>query len=123
MMARIWRIAWTVITLMVVQAVVCALALLPAVILWQELIVPLDADPVTQTVLISAAVVPSYALFAVCLIVVSPVVVRAVGWYTPPDAALRIADLDWPLLGWVRYGASIHLARLLAGSIFRGTPI
>ena len=36
---------------------------------------------------------------------------------------MRIADLDWPLLRWVRYGASLHLVRLVAGSLVRGTPI
>ena len=36
---------------------------------------------------------------------------------------MRIADLEWKLLTWVRYGASIHLARVLAGTVFRGTPI
>lgn len=118
---RLWRIVWVVTSLVVVQAVVCGLALLPVVILWRRFIVPLD--PLTRTLVISAAAVPSYVLFALCLVAVSPVVVRAVGWRTPADAAMRIADLDWPLLGWVRYGASIHLTRVLAGTIFRGTPI
>jgi acetyltransferase-like isoleucine patch superfamily enzyme len=36
---------------------------------------------------------------------------------------MRIADMDWALLRWVRYGASIHLARVIAGSWFRGTPL
>jgi acetyltransferase-like isoleucine patch superfamily enzyme len=120
-MGRLWRIAWTVTTLVVVQAVVCALAILPVVILWLRFIVPLD--PVTRTLVISAAAVPSYVLFALCLIAIAPVMVRTIGWRTPPDASMRIADLDWPLLGWVRYGASIHLTRVFAGTIFRGTPI
>jgi acetyltransferase-like isoleucine patch superfamily enzyme len=36
---------------------------------------------------------------------------------------MRIADMGWPLLRWVRYAASIHLARVLAGTLFRGSPI
>lgn len=36
---------------------------------------------------------------------------------------MPIADLDWPLLRWVRYAASIHLARIIAGTLFRGTPL
>jgi acetyltransferase-like isoleucine patch superfamily enzyme len=67
--------------------------------------------------------VPSYVLFALCLMVVSPMATRLLGWRTPSDAELRLADMSWPLLDWVRYGASIHLVRVVAGSLFRGTPL
>ena len=66
---------------------------------------------------------PAYVLFALCLMMVSPLALRLLGWRTPPDASLRVADIDWPLLSWVRYGASIHLVRLVAGTLFRGTPL
>lgn len=36
---------------------------------------------------------------------------------------MSIRDLDWPLLGWVRYVASTHVVRLVAGVLFRGTPL
>jgi acetyltransferase-like isoleucine patch superfamily enzyme len=55
--------------------------------------------------------------------VVSPLVTRAIGWSTPADAEMRIADMSRPLMGWVRYGASLHLVRLVAGSLLRGTPL
>lgn len=45
------------------------------------------------------------------------------GWRTPDDTEMRIADLEWPLLTWVRYLAAIHLARVIAGTLFRGSPI
>jgi acetyltransferase-like isoleucine patch superfamily enzyme len=35
---------------------------------------------------------------------------------------LRIADLGWPLMTWARYMVAIHVVRVLAGSIFRGSP-
>ena len=73
--------------------------------------------------MISAAVVPMYVLFALCLMVVSPLALRLTGWHTAPDAEMRIADLEWPLLRWVRYLASLHVARVAAGTLFRGTPI
>lgn len=31
--------------------------------------------------------------------------------------------MDWPLLQWARYGASIHVVRFIAGSLLRGTPL
>jgi acetyltransferase-like isoleucine patch superfamily enzyme len=54
---------------------------------------------------------------------ISAVTLRSLRWQTPPDADLRLVDLDWDLLRWVRYGASIHLVRVVAGPWFRGTPI
>jgi acetyltransferase-like isoleucine patch superfamily enzyme len=31
--------------------------------------------------------------------------------------------MDWPLLRWARYVASIHLVRVIAGTLVRGTPL
>ena len=36
---------------------------------------------------------------------------------------MRIADLEWPLLHWVRCMVAIHLVRFFAGTMFRGSPI
>lgn len=47
---------------------------------------------------------------------------RMLRWRTPPDAEMRIAETDWALLRWVRYVASIHLARVIAGTWLRGPP-
>jgi acetyltransferase-like isoleucine patch superfamily enzyme len=48
---------------------------------------------------------------------------RLLRWQTPRDREMVIADLDWSLLRWVRFGASIHLVRVVAGTLFRGTPL
>lgn len=120
---RTWRIAWTIVSLAGVQMLVCALSVVPVVLIWQWLFVAAGADPIVRLMFFSAAAAPSYVIFAACLMVISPVAMRVFGWHTPPDAEMRIADLDWPLLGWVRYGASIHLARVAAGTLFRGTPL
>jgi hypothetical protein len=104
---RAWRIGWTVATLVVVQVVVCAVAAMPAVLVWQWLLALAGPDPIVRLVAVSIALVPSYVVFAMCLVVVSPIAVRGVGWSTPADAEMRIADLEWKLLTWVRYGASI----------------
>ena len=76
-----------------------------------------------QWALFSVAIAPSYVLFALCLMIVSPLAMRLLRWHTPPDAEMRIADMDWALLRWVRYGASIHLVRVIAGTLLRGTPL
>jgi acetyltransferase-like isoleucine patch superfamily enzyme len=120
---RAWRIAWTLTSLVAVQICVCGIAALPSVLIWSTLGSVAGTDSFVRLLAFSAAAVPLYVLFALCLIVTMPLVMRIVGWHTPRDAAMRIADLDWNLLGWARYAASIHVVRLLAGTLFRGTPI
>lgn len=56
------------------------------------------------------------------LMPVSAIVSRILGWRTPPRAEMRIADLEWPLLDWVRSVAANHVVRVLAGQLLRGTP-
>ena len=117
------RIAWTVATLVVVQTMVCGLAVLPVLALWGPLVVWTAGDPVAQVVAASFAVIPSYVLFALALMFGSAAATRVTGWRTRPGANLRLADLEWPLLDWVRYMVAIHIVRLFAGTLFRGTPI
>ena len=118
-----WRIAWTLLTLVTVEGLVCALSILPVVVAWYLLQNIVPASPAVRLSIWSIAIVPSYVAFALCLMVISPGAARLAGWHTPADAHLSIADMDWALLKWVRYGASLHLVRIIAGSLFRGTPI
>lgn len=118
-----WRIAWTVVSLVVVQAVVCGLAAVPVAIVWAWLLGATREHPVARWAIFSFATAPSYALFALVLMMVSPLSLRLLRWYTPPDAEMHIADMDWELLRWVRYGASIHVVRIVAGTWLRGTPV
>ena len=117
------RIAWTVATLVVVQSIVCGLAILPVVAVWGPLLAWTADSPVARAAAVSFAVVPSYALFAIALMFGSAAATRVTGWRTQPNAHIRLADLDWPLLDWVRYMVAIHIVRLFAGTLFRGTPI
>ena len=117
------RIAWTVATLLVVQSLVCGLAVLPVVAVWEPLLAWTAGDPIAQAVAVSFAVIPSYAVFAISLMFGSAAATRATGWRTRPNAQMRLADLDWPLLNWVRYMVATHIVRLFAGTLFRGTPI
>ena len=117
------RFAWTVVTLVVVQGIVCGLAVLPVMAVWRPLFAWTAGDPVVRVVAASFAVVPSYALFAIALMFGSALATRVTGWRTRPNVDMRLADLDWPLLDWVRYMVAIHIVRLFAGNLFRGTPI
>ena len=117
------RIAWAVATLVIVQSIVCGLAVLPVLGLWGPLFARTADDPAARVVAVSFAVIPSYVLFALALMFASAMATRVTGWRTRPDAAIRLADLDWPLLDWVRYMVAIHVVRLFAGTLFRGTPI
>ena len=117
------RVAWTVATLVVVQAVVCGLAVLPVIALWAPLLAWAVDNPVVGIAALSFAAIPSYALFAIALMFASALATRVTGWRTRPNANLRLAALDWPLLDWVRYMVATHIVRLFAGTLFRGTPI
>jgi acetyltransferase-like isoleucine patch superfamily enzyme len=118
-----WRLAWTLLTLITVESLVCALSILPVVVAWYFLQNSVPPSPAVRLSVWSLAIVPSYVAFALCLMVIAPGAARLAGWHTPADAHLSIADMDWALLKWVRYGASLHLVRIIAGSLFRGTPI
>lgn len=123
MPGRAWfRVAWTVCVIVVVETVVCGIAMLPAAAIWLGASqIPEDAVP--RLVVWSVIAIPSYVSFALALIVVSPLATWATGARTPPGLELRIADVDWALLRWARYVVAIHVVRVFAGTIFRGSPI
>lgn len=119
-----WRVGWTVVTILVVQALVCGVALLPVALIWsQAFAVTASWSSVTRAVAFSIGLVPSYVLFALLLMFVSAASVRTLHWQTPANVAMRIADLEWPLLQWARSMVATHLVRFLAGGLFRGSPI
>lgn len=118
-----WRIAWAVSTFILVEIIVCGLSAVPVVLLWLQFAKLLSANPRLQVLLLSGALIPSYIIFALALLAVSPLVLRLVGWRTPAQAEMRIADVDWQLLKFARYAAANHVVRVLAGAFFRGSPI
>ena len=120
---RLWRIGWTVISICLVQAVVCGLSILPVLMFWMWLARWTTASLAVRAAVFSVLIIPSYILFALCLMIFSAVATPVTGARTPPDAELRIADMEWPLLRWARYVAATHVVRLFAGTLFRGSPI
>lgn len=120
--AVIWRVGCTLVAIVIMEFVVCAAAALPVIVFWAELTTRITSDPLMRAVVLAASVLPSYIAFAMCLMAASAAANRLTGARTPPDVVMRISDMGWPLMRWVRYMAS-HLVRVLAGSVFRGSPI
>jgi acetyltransferase-like isoleucine patch superfamily enzyme len=120
---RAGRIAWTMITVVVIQGLVCGAALLPVVLIGSVAVAASESSSMRRALTLAAIAVPSYVLFALLLMFASAVTGRALKWQTPPNAHMRIADVDWPLLQWARSLIAIHVVRFFAGALFRGTPI
>lgn len=118
-----WRIAWAVASGLTVESAVFGLSVAPTAHLWIWALHLGMRSVWWRVVILSAALVPGYVVFALCLMVLSAMSMRLLGWRTPADAELRIADLPPPLLAWGRYLASAHVVRLFAGTLFRATPI
>ena len=117
------RAALTVLAIFVVEAVVCGVSAVAPSALLLLLIERTTGSLPVRAVLVGVAVVPAYVLFALCLMTLSAASTRLTGARTPTDAELPIADMSWPLLQWARYMAASHVVRVLAGPLFRGTPV
>ena len=120
-MPRALRVGWAGLSALVVESTLLALAAVPSFLLLQWLARSTAGS--ARAVVLLCVFGPAYVLFAVCLMVLSPLAMRALGWRTPNGATLRIAQLEWPLLDWARYEASAHVVRLVAGAVLRATPL
>jgi non-ribosomal peptide synthetase-like protein len=119
---RALRVASTILIILVVEGVVCALALLGPVLMWGW-VLRSGIEPIWLVVLVSALAVPSYLAFAIALMVLSAAATRLTGARTPDGLEARIADCDWALMRWVRAMVAAHLVRVVAGTILRGSPV
>lgn len=119
----VWRIGWTVVSIFVVQAVVCGVAVLPVVVAWMQLDAWLPERVAVRATVFSLLIIPSYVVFALGLMVLSAVATRVTQVRTPAEREMRIADMDWALMTWVQYMVAIHVVRVLAGPLFCGSPI
>jgi serine acetyltransferase len=116
------RITWTVLAIFGVETAVCGIAMLPAAGLWRlASLVPDTAVP--PVVVYSAIAIPSYIAFALTLMVVSPAATWLTGARSAANADMPIREMGWPLMAWVRYMVAIHVVRVFAGSLFRGSPL
>ena len=118
-----WRIGWTVLAVLLVEGLVCGLSMLPVLLLWMQAVEWTAGHFASRLVALSALAIPSYIVFALCLMLWSGLATRATGAHTPPNTEILIRDMDWRLMRWARYMVAIHLVRMFAGVIFRGSPI
>ena len=121
--AVLWRVGCTLVSIVAVQTVVCAVAALPVVVVWSTLTAWLPPDRLMRAAVFSVLPVPSYIAFAMCLMATSAAANRLTGARTPRDATMPLRDMGWPLMRWARYMVASHLVRILAGGLFRGSPI
>jgi acetyltransferase-like isoleucine patch superfamily enzyme len=120
---KVFRILVTAAAIVIVQAIICGVAMLPAVLLWRAAIASTSANSTLELVVASMLLAPTYVVFALCLMPVSAAAMTLVGARTPPGAELRISDMSWTLMNWVQYMSAAHIVRLVSGTIFRGSPL
>jgi acetyltransferase-like isoleucine patch superfamily enzyme len=120
---KVLRIVVTATAIVIVQTIICGVAMLPAVLLWRGGVALAPAGSTRELVAASMLLIPGYIVFALCLMPVSAILMRMVGARTPPRAELRISEMSWPLMNWVQYMSASHIVRLASGAVFRGSPL
>lgn len=122
-LGSVLRVIWALLSILLVESLVFGMAALPAALLWAWFL-GLSPDSRWARVLVgSSAIIPSYLIFSVGLMIFSGLSTRLTGWRTPPGRSMPIGELGWDLLRWARYGVSTHLVRVFAGTFFRATPL
>ncbi len=116
------RLIWAAASLFVVESVVFGLAVLPAALFWEWHFHWSIETLWLRVVLLSMSFIPAYLIFAFALMIFSAAASRLTGWRTPRRQEMRIVDLEWPLLNWVRYSVLNHFVKIFAGTLFRSTP-
>lgn len=122
-LGRWLRVAWALLSLFAVESLVFGLSFVPATSFWEFLYRRQLPSTWIRPVALAMWAVPAYLVFAGAFMALSATATRLLGWRTPADAEMPIADLEWPLLAWARYGAMTHAVRLLVGLVFCGTPL
>jgi acetyltransferase-like isoleucine patch superfamily enzyme len=122
--AQTGRVAWTIVSILLVESLVFGLSVLPAFYFWTWTLTWAIPDfPLLRPVIVATTLVPAYLVFSVALVGLSALSTRAFGWRTAPDAQWKLRDLEWPLMDWVRYMTSTHVVRVLVGTVFRSSPL
>ncbi|MEX1127130.1 MAG: hypothetical protein WEB50_01055 [Vicinamibacterales bacterium] len=122
--AQTGRVAWTIVSILVVESLVFGLSVLPAFYFWTWTLTWAIPDfPLLRPVIVATTLVPAYLVFSIALVGLSALATRAFGWRTAPDAQWKLRDLEWPLMDWVRYMTSTHVVRVLVGTVFRASPL
>ncbi len=117
------RMAWAVLSSLVVESVVFGLAAMPAVALFRWHLTWSIDSAMLKTIVLAMALVPSYAVFMFLLMMLSAGSMKLLRWRPVAPADMPIAELGWPLCNWARYQISAHLVAFFAGELLRSTPV
>ena len=123
---RVFRYTVGATVLFLSQSLIFGLAVLPALVFWQFVF---DfsrgiefLDPYGRYVIIATSLIPSYAIFAIALMFLSAGWNRLMGWRTT-EGEYPLADINWNVVKFGSYNASIHLVRVFCGEVMRTTPL
>jgi acetyltransferase-like isoleucine patch superfamily enzyme len=119
--AQAGRVAWTIVSIFIVETVVFGLSVLPAFSFWEWMLRWVPDWPILRPAIVGMTLIPAYLVFAFALIALSALSTKICGWRTAPDGAWKLRDLEWPLLDWSRYMISTHVVRVLVGTFFRAS--
>jgi acetyltransferase-like isoleucine patch superfamily enzyme len=123
-LAVVIRVAWAVLSVIVVETLIFGASMLPALWFWTwALSWATPPWPLVRPFVLSMSLVPAYLVFAITLVMLSALLTRVLGWRTADGGAWRLADLEWGLLNWSRYMVSTHVVRVLVGTFFRSSPL
>ena len=117
------RITWVAVSVIVVETLVVGLSALPGALLLERLSRVPTTSSTLRAFVVCLGTVPAYAAFAIILIVLSAFSTWLLGWRTPPDAEMVVAEVGWPLCNWACYGISSHVVRVLVGAMLKATPV
>lgn len=113
---------WAAVSIVALETVLLGAAALPvtAFLSWQSTWV---MNTWVRLGLVSLSLVPLYLTFAFLLVLLNAWASRLLGWRTPENVELPLADFSWPVLKWGRYLMTTHVVRVFAGPAFRSTTI
>ena len=117
------RLGWAVGSAFVVESLILGCSMAPAGVFYQWHFGWQISPWWVRGVLLGAATLPAYLIFAHLLMALSAFACKLLGWRPKPDQTMPIAELGWPLLDWARYSIVSHVVRLLAGTFLRATPM
>lgn len=117
------RVCWTLLSVFCVTSIIVGVSVLPAALFWQWHFSWPIPNSWLRVVLLAMAAIPVYMIFACTLMILAALATRMLGWRTPLNAEMNISELGWPLLTWVRYIVITYVVRILAGALFRATPV
>lgn len=116
------RVAWTVLSFVVVESLVLGVAVLPVAWLIEWVSPRLPHATWLRLVTFAVGLLPTYLLLAASLVVCTAAAARVLRWRSPANASMPVREYGWPLMDWARGTMLIHVVRVLVGGPLRASP-